>query len=78
MKVPPPPLSEGVTVTVPVMTPSAPAVKLVEALPAVPVLGPLMVTAVAAPLPLMVSPTVLVTVCAEGTALPSVRCRVMV
>ena len=49
VKVPPAPLSLGVTVTVPVMLPFAPTVKFVEATPTVPLDGPDRVTAVAAP-----------------------------
>ena len=46
-KLPPSLASLGVTTTVPEMTPSAPAVKLEEALLAVPVVGPVRVMAVA-------------------------------
>ena len=43
MKVPPSAASLGVTVTVPVIVPFAPTVKLVDATPVVPLLGPLRV-----------------------------------
>jgi len=48
VNVPPPPLSLGVTVTVPVIVPSAPTVKFVDAVPTDPELGPESVTDVAA------------------------------
>ena len=48
VKVPPSPLSEGVTTTVPVIAPFAPTVKLLDATSTVPELGPDSVTAVAA------------------------------
>lgn len=47
VKVPPLPLSLGVTVTVPVIVPSAPTVKFVDAVPTEPELGPERVTDVA-------------------------------
>jgi hypothetical protein len=48
VKVPPPPPSAGVTITVPVITPFAPTVKFVDATPLTPVVGPVNVIAVAA------------------------------
>jgi hypothetical protein len=47
LKVPPAPPSDGVTTTVPVIAPLAPTKKFVEARLTVPVVGPLIVTAVA-------------------------------